>query len=71
MKSKNTVETTHFLISRGEMRVKEVFPGKKTANHRAEGRAVVNQVRTLETHVKNYVHEDGKTRARSGKLHGK
>lgn len=35
------VETTDFLILGGEIRVKEFFPGKKTANHRAEGSAVV------------------------------
>ena len=35
----------------GEKRVKEIFPGKKTSTQRAEGSAVVNQVRTLETQV--------------------
>lgn len=51
MTCENMVETTYFLILGGEMRVKEILPAKNTANHRAEGRAVVNQVRILETQV--------------------
>lgn len=50
------VETTNFLILGGEMRVKEFFPGKKNANHRAVGSAVVKQVRTLETQIQKIIY---------------